>query len=73
MTAVERMRGELRRHLRLVLAANRWSLQEAARRSGVGESTLHRIANGENTSVDTFVRFADGLGYEVHITLLRKP
>jgi transcriptional regulator with XRE-family HTH domain len=63
----------VRTHLRMMLAANQWSIEDAAQRSGVAASTLYRIEATENTSLDTLARLVDGLGYDLHVTITRRP
>ena len=67
------VRARITAQLRMVLAANRLTIEQAARRANVADTTMGRILAGQNTSVETLARLADGLGYEMRIVFIRKP
>ena len=68
--ATEATMRELRIAIRL--AMRDVSLADASRLAHVSENTLERIRRGENVSIRTAARIAEGLGYRLRIKLSEK-
>lgn len=44
-----------------------WTQQELAEKAGIPQSTVARIENGSNTSMDTLSKIANAFGKQVHL------
>ena len=49
------------------------SLANAAALSECSENTIYRILRGENVNIRTAARIAEALGYQLSITVSKKP
>lgn len=71
MAALERI-GELLKQLRSARERRGLSLTEISERSGVDESALSNLENGEmsDPTVETLVRYADAIGMRLELFLV---